>query len=261
MSDDHRPTSIDHPLLAPSARNLAEAFAGTAERGGFPTRRWDDAWAADPGLPEPLVNTVTPLQPMTDESAADLTARLDAFYDDGEGGGWTIWSTWPTPDLEPLGYTLLGQPPLMVRPAGGDPMPIPAGLRIVEACTADELAAFERTFIDGYPAPALQPARSGTLFRAGALGGPSQFWLGYVHGRLVTVAVSCVLAGVVGIYFVATLPDARGRGYGAAITDAAARANADLPAVLQSSDMGRPVYERIGFETLARYSLCMRPRG
>ena len=47
-------------------------------------------------------------------------------------------------------------------------------------------------------------------------------------------------------------PDARGRGYGAAVTAAAMRqtgAPASL-AILQASAMGRPVYERMGFRTV-----------
>ncbi len=255
-------TNIDaERWLARAAANLAEAFAGTAGRGGFRTERWDDVWAADPGAPEPLVNTVTPLRPITDETAPELTARLDRIFGGGDGGPWTVWSAWPAPALAALGYDLIGEPPLMVRPPRGVPIPLPAGLQITEVRTAGELATFEQTFIDGYPAPALQPVDPGALFRSGALGGPTRFWIGSVDGQPVTVAASCELAGVVGVYFVATLPEFRGRGYGAAITDWAARVTPSLPAVLQSSDLGRPVYERIGFETAARFSLWTRARG
>jgi GNAT superfamily N-acetyltransferase len=259
LAPDPWPLTPDQ-WIEPSARNLAEVFAGTAGRGGFRTARWDDAWAADLRLPEPLVNTVTPLSPIADETAPDLSARLDEFFRQADGGAWTVWSAWPAPALTALGYDLIGEPPLMVRAPGSEPATAPDALRIREARTAEELAIFERTFIDGYPAPALQPVEPGCMFRPGALGGPVRFWIGSVDGGAVTVAVSCELEGVVGVYFVATLPEARGRGYGAAITDAAARANPSLPAVLQSSDLGRPVYERLGFRTVSRYSLWLRKR-
>ena len=62
-------------------------------------------------------------------------------------------------------------------------------------------------------------------------------------------------SGTVGVYNVATVEDARRRGYGAAVTR---RAIADgvtrgaTVAILQSSDMGRPVYAAMGFrEVLA----------
>jgi hypothetical protein len=204
---------------------------------------------------------VTLLRPLIVETAGDLTGRLDAFYSGAGGGSWTLWSAWPTPDLSPLGYSLIGQPPLMVRPPGGEPYPIPPGLRIVEVEDEETLAKLERTFIEGYGLATMATARPGQLFRAGALGGPTHFWIGYEGDHPVTTAVSTVGEGVVGIYFVATLSEARGRGYGAAITDAAARVDPSLPALLQSSDLGRPVYERLGFETVSRYGLWLRPRG
>ena len=57
--------------------------------------------------------------------------------------------------------------------------------------------------------------------------------------------------GAAGIYNVTTVEAARGRGIGAAMTVAAVRHGADLGldlATLQASTMGRPVYERLGFE-------------
>ena len=246
--------------LEPAAANLAEAFAGTAERGGFRTARWDDAWAAGPGLPELLFNMVTLLRPITAETAAELTARLDRFFGESDGGPFSVWSAWPALTLAELGYEPIGEAPLMVRPPRGEPEPLPPELQIAEVRTADDLAIFEQTFIDGNPALALQPVRRGSVFAAGALGGPFRFWIGSVDGQPVTVAASCEHAGVIGVHHVATLQEARGRGYGGVITDWAARVNPSLSAVLQSSDLGYSVYERIGFETVAHFTLWMRER-
>jgi GNAT superfamily N-acetyltransferase len=246
--------------VEPSARNIAEVFVGTAARAGFRVRRWDDLWVADLGSPEPLANSVLPLRPITDATVAEVAGRLDAFYGEAYGGGWSIWSAWPTPDLSSLGYISLGESPLMVRPAGGKATQVPDGLRIVEARDAETLADFERTLIDGYPLPTLQPTARGSLFRPESLGGPARYFVGYEGERPVAVGAACTEAGVTGIYLVATLPEARGRGYGAAITDAVARVDPASPAVLQASDMGYPVYERLGFQTVSRYSLWIRER-
>jgi ribosomal protein S18 acetylase RimI-like enzyme len=62
-----------------------------------------------------------------------------------------------------------------------------------------------------------------------------------------------------GVYFVATEPFARRRGLGAAVTSLACERCAGRgvsPVVLQATDLGRPVYEALGFKrvsTLRRY--------
>jgi len=78
-----------------------------------------------------------------------------------------------------------------------------------------------------------------------------RFWLGRVDGRAASIAAASVSHGFVGIYAVATDPAFRGRGYGEALTWAATMFRPDLPATLQASPMGRPVYERMGFTTSA----------
>jgi hypothetical protein len=56
------------------------------------------------------------------------------------------------------------------------------------------------------------------------------------------------------------LPHARGKGYGAAITAHATQVAPHLPAVLQASDSGQPVYHRLGFASVAPYSLWIGRR-
>jgi hypothetical protein len=64
----------------------------------------------------------------------------------------------------------------------------------------------------------------------------------------------------VGVYAVATLPEARGRGDGAALTWRATTVEPRLPALLQASEIGQPVYEQLGFTALTRLSLWERAR-
>jgi ribosomal protein S18 acetylase RimI-like enzyme len=83
-------------------------------------------------------------------------------------------------------------------------------------------------------------------------------YVGEVDGEVVTTAIGVTLADYVAIFNVATPPEHRRRGYGAAIT---ARAIADGVAAgarwawLQSSPSGYRVYEALGFRTLERW-LC-----
>lgn len=81
-------------------------------------------------------------------------------------------------------------------------------------------------------------------------------------GRLdgVPVAASLMLpgSGVAGIYAVATLPEARRRGIGAAMTVEAMQAGRRLGykvATLSASSMGRPIYARLGFRQVCDYPL------
>jgi GNAT superfamily N-acetyltransferase len=84
-----------------------------------------------------------------------------------------------------------------------------------------------------------------------------------LDGRAVSSSLAIVIDESVGVFGVATLPDARGRGVGTAITAAAvdwARDRADL-AWLQASEDGRRVYERMGFEVVSDWDVWVLPPG
>ena len=76
-------------------------------------------------------------------------------------------------------------------------------------------------------------------------------YVGYLDDEPVATASLITAGSAAGIYNVATVAAVRGRGIGAAMTAFAVRAGADRGmqvATLQASTMGRPVYERMGFE-------------
>jgi GNAT superfamily N-acetyltransferase len=81
-------------------------------------------------------------------------------------------------------------------------------------------------------------------------------YAGYLDGRPVVAGLGIRSGRTIGVYDIATAPDARGRGYGAAMTmrivDDGATAGCDI-AALQASEMGRPLYERLGFRTVVEY--------
>jgi len=86
-------------------------------------------------------------------------------------------------------------------------------------------------------------------------------YIGYLDDQPVAVSANLVSRGVVGIYAVATLPEARGRGIGAAMTRRAAQdgfAAGATAAVLQASPMGQPVYARMGFRTIGEYACYLQ---
>lgn len=81
-------------------------------------------------------------------------------------------------------------------------------------------------------------------------------YVGYIDGQPIATSASLVSDRVAGVYNVGTLPEHRGRGIGEAMTCHAVRegvARGAIIAALQSSEMGRPVYERIGFRVVSPY--------
>ena len=81
-------------------------------------------------------------------------------------------------------------------------------------------------------------------------------FVGIVDGRAVATALSVRTGDTIGVYSVATSPSARGRGFGTAMTWHLL-ADADPGwevAVLQASEMGRPIYERMGFKLVREFA-------
>jgi GNAT superfamily N-acetyltransferase len=87
-------------------------------------------------------------------------------------------------------------------------------------------------------------------------------YVGHVDGSPVVSGLGWRTGRTIGVYSIATVPSARRRGFGAAMT---ARVVADGVAAgcdvaaLQASEMGRPIYERLGFRTVIRYAEYVDP--
>jgi hypothetical protein len=246
---------------ARAARSLAESWQTLVGALGGRLERQDDVWLADAASPNSLLNAATLVRPLQVDGAESLTRRLEAFFDPHRPGGpWVLWSAWPTPDLTPLGYMSWGSEPIMVRPPGGAAPPAPPDLRIVEAREATALADMERAFVQAFPVRHVESRLPGAMFQSALLGGPFRIWGGYVGNDLVTVVGALVGPEIIDISFVATQPHARRRGYGSAVTWRATLADPALPAILQATRDGRPVYERMGYREVGRMTMWERPR-
>lgn len=81
-------------------------------------------------------------------------------------------------------------------------------------------------------------------------------YLGYIDDAPVCTSTLLVTNGIAGVHNVGTLASHRRRGLGEAMTAQAVVRGAELgcgSAFLQASEMGQPVYQRMGFETVAPY--------
>ena len=126
------------------------------------------------------------------------------------------------------------------------------GFEVQDVQNETDLQDFKRVFIEGYDMP---PAMAeGWVQSAHELGIGKTPWrliLGRFNGQPVATNIVLNGAGVVGVYGIAVIASARGKGIGAAITlkpilEARDREGYHY-SVLFSSEMGTPVYERIGF--------------
>jgi hypothetical protein len=159
------------------------------------------------------------------------------------------------------GLTIAGVPPFMVLDPieGSRWRPAPAGLEIRPVVNDDEVTRVETlvsvTF--GMDPEAVRSFGLGRLLDAKA----AQMFLGWIDGEAVTTSSVVWTDGVAGIFSVGTLEEQRGKSLGEVMTAhailTAADAGADI-AYLQASDMGYPIYERMGFRTVTSHTMYAR---
>jgi ribosomal protein S18 acetylase RimI-like enzyme len=131
-------------------------------------------------------------------------------------------------------------------------MKTPDDFIIKEVTDESELYDFKNVFVETYEIPewAGQAWVDATL-KIGIGKTPWRVFVGYLEGKPVATNLLFNGAGVASVYGIATIPSARGKGIGAAITLKPLLEARDQQgyqyAVLFSTEMGVPVYQRIGF--------------
>lgn len=196
-------------------------------------------------------------------TSPDVTGRgltsLDVTSPDVTGLGLTSL------DVTGLGAVRLPVMPVMVRepglPAGGV-RALPYGcetagggtLTIDEATDGDTLADAERVIVDGFPQPARQSWTRGAAVPERLVRDPGcRVWLGRLDGIPAGACLTYDDGRATGVYWLATLPPARGRGVARAVMEAAlAAARPDRPATLVATAAGEPLYRRLGFADQGR---------
>jgi ribosomal protein S18 acetylase RimI-like enzyme len=186
-----------------------------------------------------------------DETLAWYKARQAPFI---------FWWTGPgtTPSdlgkrLEARGFqpNIEGDPGMAVDLHTLKEVDMPAGFKIVRASDQQTLEDWRDVFCAAYEVPAFAgQAWADATLRVGAANTPWQMYVGYLDGQPAATNILFNGAGVAGVYGVGTHPNARRKGIGAAITLKPlleARAQGYRYGVLFSTDMGYPLYQRLGY--------------
>jgi GNAT superfamily N-acetyltransferase len=193
------------------------------------------------------------------EADARIEATLERFRACGLPMVW-----WSGPSRRPvdLGARLLGR---RLTTPGDDPgmaadlqalnenVATPAGLTIERVANDVALREWMLTLraTDGLPPPTREPDLALQRPASYAPDDDYRLYLARLDGAPVGTAAAQIGAGVVGLYCVGVVPEARRQGIGAAVTLAAlreARRQGYHFGVLGASEMGEGVYQRLGFK-------------
>jgi GNAT superfamily N-acetyltransferase len=145
-----------------------------------------------------------------------------------------------------------GSSPLMVAAISDVETRVEGDIRAVDASTWD---AHVETIATGFgmATDVVRTLLSPTLLDSGLYTG----FIAYADGQPASTSALIVSDEIAGVYNVATPEPFRGRGLGAATTRAAIAEGERRGCVLttlQASDMGYPIYERMGYRTVTRWS-------
>lgn len=137
-------------------------------------------------------------------------------------------------------------------------LPLPEGVTVEQVSDRTALEQWAHTAYEVLGAPNSDDAPFVAAVSRDTLddNAATQYYLARLDGKPVATAGLCLAAGVAGLFLVATLEAARRRGIGTAVTMApllAARDRGYAVGVLQASEMGYPIYARMGFTEQFRY--------
>ena len=236
--------------------NMAHAWAAMGRAMGADVVETESLTLVATGVPIPFFNGAYPTDAAADP-ARTVAAAIEFFRP--HGIGWLMWvREGAAPALLDAGRhaglrEAPGPPAMGVSPIPQPPPP-PDGLQIDIATSVGDVAdhaellrqafAVPKDVADRFGSPALLDDDSMCVF------------VGRVDGEPVSCSLLAISGRTAGVYNVATSPDHRAKGYGAALTWAVIEEGARrgcTHAILQASQLGYPVYKRMGFVDLGSY--------
>lgn len=243
-------------LLGGADRNMWDVWIAVLASGPRPARvERDSLLLLSSGLPVAMFNPAYVTAPLSDPAGA-VAQVTDHYAALGAPFALTFRDT-SSPGMaaacEDAGLIEHWQAPLMVLdPVDAARPPHPVDGLAIEHLAAENLDGYAAVLAAGFDAPRglVDMLFGRPLLQIDGLTG----FVGLLDGEPVATSAAYVKHGVVGVYNVATMPQHRRKGLAAALTWAAAASDpTKTTAILQASGDGEPVYQRMGFETPARY--------
>ena len=213
-------------------------------------------------LQHPWFNGVLSTKPFEETDAAFIAETIQYFRSQGVN----TFTWWLDPPLQPSdwepalsknGFGFSDDTPGMavdLQALNESQSPVD-GLEVRVAADEESMRVWTKIFVNGYGLPADWEPIVFDLWSRLGLDFPVRNYVGYLNDKPVATACLFFGGGAAGIYSVATLPAARGKGIGAALTLKPlqdAREKGYRIGVLQSSDMGFNVYKKLGFRHLCQ---------
>ncbi len=177
--------------------------------------------------------------------------------------GFSVWArdTGEDDDIkvaaEAAGINRFGDSPQMICRARLTDVPLPPDVEIRIVEDAAGVAAYADVTAPAYVSLGSPEEATRSHFNGpAALMSPNlHSAIAYLDGAPVSAAQILMSHGIAGVYWVGSLEAARGRGLAEAVTRHVTNLGFDLGAAnvqLQASNMGEPIYRRMGYEDLHR---------
>jgi GNAT superfamily N-acetyltransferase len=251
-----------HLNLIDSSRQLFELDPDATVEAG-------PGWVFGAGTPEHPVISNAAFRNDDELDAEEFVARARSFFAK-RGRGFSVWvRDEPAVDrdllaaAEAAGLQFVYEMPEMVLRAPVETPSLPTGAEIRKLTEVEQVDDYWEIAAASYASLGFPPEVFGSYGnRSGLFAENVAAFLAYLDGEPVSIAMTIVSHGVAGVYWVGSLERARGKGLGEATTAAATNAGFELGAELaslQASPMGKPIYARMGYETLFDYRLFMSP--
>lgn len=133
-------------------------------------------------------------------------------------------------------------------------------LHIHEVESDKDLQVFMDVTARAYEVPHRDHGKFLEILRSLEVGSRSRYkcYLGTLNGQPVATSLLFITGGAAGIYWIGTVPESRGLGVGTQMTTRPlmdARIAGLNIATLQATEMGEPVYRRIGFKECFRFDV------